>query len=74
MKSYVVGNARIMLAKKWNYDVGNWVNIVEDLLEEIERLKHFEHEYICKRCGIRQNSNTEEEHFEGVIYGYVGNL
>jgi len=26
------------------------------LIAEVERLKKFEHEYICKRCGIRQNS------------------
>jgi len=30
---------------------------VDWLIAEVERLKPFEHEYICKRCGIRQNDN-----------------
>ena len=38
-------------------DVLNW------LIAEVERLKEYEHEYICKRCGVRQNSNQDSPTF-----------
>ena len=36
---------------------------IEWLIAEVERLKPFEHEYICKKCGLRQNSNMETPNF-----------
>ena len=37
--------------------------MVDWLIVEVERLRQYEHEYICKRCGIRQNTNKDEAIF-----------
>jgi len=51
--------------KKWQSSPGSWQHehaeeVISWLVEEVERLREeiklLEHEYICKRCGIRQNS------------------
>jgi rubrerythrin len=63
--------AEVNLLKEENERLGSiasqintdWVPANRKLSAEVERLKQYAHEYICKRCGIRQNSNQDNPTF-----------
>ena len=56
--AYTVERIECLEGQVWQLknERDHWRQLALDRKDEVERLKKFEHEYICKRCGIRQNS------------------
>ncbi len=52
-----INNTKLMQIRRvWESGKTLTVDEIDFLLSEVKRLKQFQHEYVCRRCGIRQNS------------------